>query len=112
MENWLKFIGVVLILCGIIGSIYIFSNIDWNRYDIAKSIAKELPNNEVAQNRLEMEKAKIFPLIQISIIVLFAGLSSGLIFCALAAIVESLRNIEQKLTNNQDISIFQNKVNT
>ena len=109
MENWLKFIGVILILSGVIGSLYLFSEIDWDHYDITKKVAKYLRDNLYAQHDLIVERTQIHAQVQLAIIVLFAGLVSGLVLYALAVIIESLRSIDRKLIYSQDASAFLNQ---
>ena len=94
MSTTLKIIGIILIFCGIIASILILSSVDWGKYSITQKVANDLLDNPYAQNMLTTEQTVVFFRALLAIISFVSGVISGVLFFALAKIIDSLTALE------------------
>jgi hypothetical protein len=77
--NSLKFFGWILIICGMISAITFTAQIDWQHYNITKSVADELSTNELALQLLNSESASVFNQLQMAIMCFFSCFISPLL---------------------------------
>jgi len=93
MATYLRGIGIVMIVCGLIGGIYLIATADWNTYKIAKAVAGELSANPYAQSNLSIAQARITTHLSMGLACLFSGIISGILFFSAGAVIDLLERI-------------------
>jgi len=102
-------VGWITIVLGVIGGSYIFSQIDWGSYKIAKEVADKLFDNEFAQQAFQAAHTVFYSQISLGLSILFGGIVSGLVLQGLGTIIELLSKLVSNSTREK--AVVENKTN-
>lgn len=109
MADFLKFLGAIVIAAGLLGGMFLLGSFDWQGYEIAQSVARNLPDNQVAQADVDQFRNLLIVYSGYTGALVIGGLVSGGIILGLSVIIDQL---DEQISRATVIQAELEKLNT